>query len=71
MFSLCPPAEPTGRYTGVRSGNSKMTDKDGEIVFNTRAKHKPSEAVTSGTTPPDSSGTKMDAIMEALQSVSI
>ena len=44
-----------------------MSDEDGEIVFNI-----PSEAVASGSqgTPPDSSDTKMDAIMEALQSIS-
>jgi len=47
-----------------------MNDEDGEIVFNTQAEHTPSEAVASGTPPPDSSDTKMDAIMEALQSIS-
>ena len=71
MFSLCLPAEPAGSYIGVRSGaffaNSKMTDEDGEIVFNAQVKHTPSKAVASG---PDSSDTKMDAIMEALQSIS-
>lgn len=47
-----------------------MNDEDGEIVFNTQAEHTPSEAVASGTPPPGSSDTKMDAIMEALQSIS-
>ena len=46
-----------------------MTAKDGEIVFNTQAEHTPSEAVASRT-PMDSSDTKMDAIMETLQSIS-
>ena len=44
-----------------------MTDEDGEIVFNTQVEHTPSEAVASG---PDSSDSKMVAIMEALQSIS-
>ena len=78
-FSPCTPAEPVGSYTGVRSGallffflfgDSKMNDKDGEIVFNTQAKHTQSEAVASGTPPPDSSDATMDAIMEALQWIS-
>lgn len=34
---------------------------------NTQPEHTPSEAVASGTPPPDSSDTKMDTIMEALQ----
>ena len=41
----------------------------GEIVFNTNADHTSSEAVASGT-PPESSDTTMDAIMEAMQSIS-
>jgi len=44
-----------------------MTDEDGEIVFNTQVEHTPSEAVASG---PDSSDSKMDAIMQAVQSIS-
>ena len=73
MFSLRSPVQPAGSYIGVRSGalsffgDSKMTDEDGEIVFNTQVEHTPSEAVVSG---PDSSDTEMDAIMEALQSIS-
>ena len=49
-------------------GDSQMTDEDGEIVFNTQAKHTPSEAVASGTLP-DSSDTKMHTIMEGLHSI--
>ena len=48
-------------------GDSKMTDEDGEIVFNTQVEYTPSEAVALGQ---DSSDSKMDAIMEALQSIS-
>ena len=48
-------------------GDSQMADEDGEIIFNTQVEHTPSEDVASG---PDSSDTKMDAIMEALQSIS-
>ena len=45
-----------------------MTDEDGEIVFNTQVKqHTPSKAVASEL---DTSDTKMDAIKEALQSIS-
>ena len=44
-----------------------MTDEDGEIVFNTQVEYTPSEAVASR---PDSSDSKMDAIMEALQLIS-
>ena len=75
LFNLRRSVEPAGSYIGVRSGalfcfgDSKMTDEDGEIVFKTQAEHTPSEAVASGT-PPDSSHTQMDAIMEALQSIS-
>ena len=47
--------------------DSKMTDEDGEIVFNTQVEHTPSKAVASG---PDSSDIKMDAIMEVLQLIS-
>ena len=71
LFSLRLPAEPVGSYIGVRSSaffaDSKMTDEDGEIVFNTQVEHTPSKAVASG---PDSSDTKMDAIMEGLQLIS-
>ena len=49
--------------------DSEMTDEDREIVFNTQAKHTPSEAVISGT-PPGSSDSTMDAIKEVLQSIS-
>ena len=72
LFSLRLSAEPAGSYIGVRSGalfffgDSKMTDEDREIVFNTQVEHTPSEAVASG---PGSSDSKMDAIMEALQSI--
>ena len=44
-----------------------MTDEDREIVFNTQVEHTTSKAVASG---PDSSDSKMDAIMQALQSIS-
>ena len=44
-----------------------MVGEDGEIIFNTQVEHTPSKAVASG---PDSSDTKMVAIMEALQSIS-
>ena len=45
-----------------------MTDEDAEIVFNTQVEqHTPSKAVASGL---DTSDTKMDAIKEALQSIS-
>ena len=46
-----------------------FSDEDGEIVFNKQAEHTPSKAVTMKTTP-DSSDTKMDAIMKARQSIS-
>ena len=46
-----------------------MTNEDGEIVFKTQPEHTPSEAVASWTLP-DSSDTKLDAIMEALQLIS-
>ena len=69
LFSLRLPAEPKGelhwcqKWCSIFFGDSKMTDEDGEIVFNTQVEHAPSEAVASR---PDSSDSKMDAIMEAL-----